>query len=367
MKKLAFALGLLLAISAVNPAFAEDTANSRGAVADQAAERFSPNSGGFAGQTEAKVTTNHAVGLDNRPELEITFTPPNGNVKHVQIRPAYESESFSDTNNRSSAIASGGNRVFAATSGANFARLVAQSFTPSTTTAITYETNFGVDSYLVQVENLGLQVITRDGTYLGTITTPWAFDSKGRNLNTWFTLDNSQLTQHISIDKQVSYPVTSDPNWSYTFDTMVNTTHGVGGIHASYRSPAYVTNLLKACFNCYFPISGAPKTYPYVGQTMPLQIQMPIFSFATKPAPVKVSAVYSYGWKFTALPGHVDWVGSTITFLWYADFDGRLHLSVVGSIANPNPCGFGTDDACHVTYPLIAGGSWAQLFNNVTD
>jgi hypothetical protein len=367
MKKLAFTLGLLIAISSVSPAFADDSANIRGGAAEQAAERFSPNSAGFIGQSEANVATNHTVALDKRPELQISFTQPNSNVKRLQIRPAYESESVSDSTNRSSSVATGGNRVFSATSGANYARLVAQSFTPTTTDAIVYDTNFGVGSYLVSLENIGLQILAQDGSYLGTLSTPWAFDSKGRNLKTWFTLDKSQLSQHISIDKQVSYPVTSDPNWSYTFDTMVNTTLGVGGLRVSYRSPAYVTNLLKACFNCYFPILGAPKTYPYVGQTMPLQIQLPILSFITKPAPVKVSAVYSYGWQFIALPGHVDWVGSAITFQWYADFNGRLHLSVVGSIANPNPCGFGTDDACRVTYPVIAGDSWAQLFNNVTN
>lgn len=367
MKKLALALGLLLAISSVNPAFAEDSANYRGALADQAAERFAPNSLKFTGQTEANVTTKHAVDLNNRPELEISFTQPNSKAKHVQIRPAYESENFSDTSKRSSSVASGGNRVFSATSGSNFARLVAQSFTPSTTNEITYDTNFDVDTHLVLVENVGLQILANDGSYLGTLSAPWAFDSKGRSLKTWFTLSNSQLTQHILIDKQVSYPVTSDPNWSYTFDTMLNTSLGATGMRVSYRSPAYATNLLKSCFNCYFPISGAPRTYPYVGQTMPLQIQLPIISFVTKPAPVKVSAVYVHGWQFIALPGHVDWVGSTITFQWYADFNGRLHLSVVGSIANPNPCGFGLDDACHVTYPIIAAGSWAQLFNNVTN
>ena len=285
----------------------------------------------------------------------------------MQIRPSYGSESFSESSNRSSSVASGGNRVFSATSGANFARLVAQSFTPSTSSEIVYDTNFGAGSYLVPLENIGVQILAHDGSYLGTFSTPWAFDSKGRNLKTWFTLDNSQLSQHISIDKQVSYPVTSDPNWSYTFDTMLNTTLGVTAMRVSYRSPAFVTNLLKSCFNCYFPIFGAPTTYPYVGQAMPLQIQLPIVSFITKPAPVKVSAVYAYGWQFIALPGHVDWVGSSITFQWYADFNGRLHLSVVGSIANPNPCGFGTDEACHVTYPIIAAGSWGQLFNNVTN
>lgn len=367
MKKLAFTLGLLISISSVGPAFAEESANSRGAAAEHAAETFAPNSAGFIGQSEANVATKHTLGLDKRPELQISFTPPNGAVKFLKIQPSYESESISEAPSRSSSVASGGNRVFSATSGANFARLVAQSFTPSTTNEISYDTNFGGGSYLVTIEGIGSQILAKDGSYLGTLSTPWAFDSKGRNLKTWFTLENSQLTQHISLDKQVSYPVTSDPNWSYTFDTMVNTTPGVGGVRVSYRSPAYVTNLLKACFNCYFPILGAPKTYPYVGQTMPLKIQMPFVSFITKPAPVKVSAVYAHGWQFSALPGHVDWVGSTITFQWYADLNGRLHLSVVGSIANPNPCGFGLDDACHVTYPIIAAGSWGQLFNNVTN
>ena len=243
-------------------------------------------------------------------------------------------------------------------------QIIARTYSATETSLISYNIGLQGAAHLIELGTGDYQIMSADEEYLGTLERPWAIDSNGTLLETNFELTHGLLEQTINVDENTAYPVTSDPSWTYSVDLGIHSEAAVISYY-SYRSPAYVTNLLKKCFNCYFPNSGAPVTYPYVGQYMPLKIQEPMFYWAYKDAPVSVTTVYTYGWRFIALPGHVDGADSTISFVWYQDSNLRLHLSVVARVMNPDPCGTGAL-LCQPLYVQVATGWWQKLFNNVT-
>jgi hypothetical protein len=252
----------------------------------------------------------------------------------------------------------------------NSFRFVAESENLEVASKQSYLTTLPKSAYLVKMENGDYQILDEKGVYYGTLQKPWAVDAAGREFDTSLSLLNGELTQRSEINGEVAYPVRTDPSWSYSGDFALHIEDdGSTGIpptiYYSLRSPAYVTTLLRGCFNCYFPVNGAPKTYPYIGQSMALFISNP-----TPPgmwrweAPVKVSKLYSYGWEFVALDGHVDGAGSTIRFNWYSDSSKRLHLSVSATILNNNPVDFiGTDvNTDRSIYIGQAKATWQNFF-----
>lgn len=365
MKKISIAVTFALLVSGVQPAFADVKVSDQGKFVIEAANAFAPTTIALAPPLEAGLKTAQ-IEEANGIVVSAIFSSQDGVTRSFEMRPKYQSESTYYSNGRSTAISSEGRKVFVGTTSSSNIRIVTQTFSRADSKSIEYQTNLEQGTYLLPVTGIGLQILNADGIYLGTLAEPWAFDAKGRKLKTDLSLENSVLTQTIELDRHATYPITSDPNWGYSLDLMLNTSSGLEGAKLSKRSPAHVTTLLKSCFNCYFPVSGAPIWYPYVGQTMPLKIQRPLPPFDLMPAPVKVTNVFNYGWKFVALTGHVDGSGSTIQFVWYSDSSMNLHLSVIASIVNADPCGVSAT-LCQPAYPIVARLSWQKLFNNVTD
>lgn len=73
---------------------------------------------------------------------------------------------------------------------------------------------------------------------------------------------------------------------------------------------------LHRCFNCNFPIGGAPQAFPAVGDQLPLEIRVAGAQLAN--LPVQVSQIQrtadAIDIEFATLPGHDDGPGSTIHF-----------------------------------------------------
>ena len=94
-----------------------------------------------------------------------------------------------------------------------------------------------------------------------------------------------------------------------------------------------VWNELHRCFNCNFPIGGAPREFPKVGQHLPLEMRIAGQQVAN--LPVEVTQIQRTGdeinIEFATLPGHVDGPGSTIHFRFYQQ-GGELHLGIRGYI-----------------------------------
>lgn len=213
-----------------------------------------------------------------------------------------------------------------------------------------------------------------NGVYLGTLDKPWALDANGNSLPTHFELQSNTLVQVVDTSGDVAFPVTSDPSWSYGLDIS----YRYSLLQSTY-SASYVTSRLKGCFNCYFPVYGAPPTYPYINQTMPLRIR-DLWNSPTIHAQVKVTDTYNYGWVFTATSDHIDDAGSTIGFSWYRDATLHLHLQIDANIVNPNPMTKALNGAfgqfvcsvawlvpyCNAAYIFKATDTWIVFFNAAT-
>ncbi len=225
-----------------------------------------------------------------------------------------------------------------------------------------------------ELGNGRLSLNDSNGVYLGTLDEPWAVDADGTRLSTHFELQSNKLVQIVETSGDVTFPVTSDPSWSYSLDLSWKYS-----LQQSTYSASYVTSRLKTCFNCYFPVYGAPPTYPYVNQTMPLRIR-DFWNNPTIHAQVKVSDTYNYGWVFTATSDHIDDAGSTIGFSWYRDPTLHLHLQIDASIVNPSPmtkvlngslgsfmCSLAWAlPSCNSVYIFKATNTWIDFFDAVT-
>jgi hypothetical protein len=189
---------------------------------------------------------------------------------------------------------------------------------------LAYEIGGVLDPYLVQVGD-SFKVLDANDQYVVDLAAPWAIDASGRYLPTSYTLAGNELRQHIDYTDAI-FPVVADPAWTYAVD------------HASFNlitgkekaTPARVMAELRRCFNCSFPVANAPRAFPSVGQTINLNASP--FTMINVAAPVRVSAVVKDGFNFVALPGHFDGADSTISFRFYNDRSGWLHISVAALI-----------------------------------
>lgn len=161
-----------------------------------------------------------------------------------------------------------------------------------------YELAVGVDAHLEAVAD-GYLVL--DGTDVrGAIGLPWAVDARGRNLETHYRLVGTTLTQTVRVDSETSYPIIADPNWSYTYTYTTRTSPNTNWIK------------LHNCFNCYFPISGAPSWWPAPNELLPLIVFLQ--NMECRMGTVVVGGLQDYSWSFRATANHLDGYGSHITF-----------------------------------------------------
>lgn len=365
MKKLAVAVVLLLTITTQSPAFADEGIENKGNRALAFAETVAGPQDRTATALSENLALRHHSAAGEGVSVSAKFVAADGRHFDLEMRPIYGASESSTRISASTSISDDQSRLFVASTTATSMRIISQTFSKISSRHVDYKTNLPRDAYLISVPDLGFQILAKDGTYFGTLANPWAFDARKVPLSTSFSLENGLLRQTIAVTDGTSYPVTSDPSWTYGYDITHIVDESTQSVRQSKRNPIQVTAKLKTCFNCYFPISGAPITYPYVGQTMPLVIQNPYLFWVAMPAPVVVSSVATNGWTFTAKAGHVDGAGSKISFLWYSDVYGFLHLLVQGSIVNPDPCGL-TALVCQSIYPSEARKSWYKLFTNVT-
>ena len=104
-----------------------------------------------------------------------------------------------------------------------------------------------------------------------------------------------------------------------------------------YAAPADAFGALHECFNCIFPVQGAPSTFPTEGEYLPLQVCGLAGIIVCKSAAVRSYARPDDNYiEYVAQAGHFDGAGSTVSFMFYSDSSGRLHLHVVAYIS-PNP------------------------------
>jgi hypothetical protein len=129
-----------------------------------------------------------------------------------------------------------------------------------------------------------------------------------------------------------------------------------------------VWNELHRCFNCNFPIGGAPRGFPRVGDELPLEMRIAGQKMAN--LPVKVTEIQrtadAIDIEFATLPGHVDGDGSTIHFHFYEQ-GGQLHLGIRGYITDGPGSGDNPwDPILRTGYTEVARGTWQPYIDRLT-
>lgn len=122
----------------------------------------------------------------------------------------------------------------------------------------------------------------------------------------------------------------------YDADFFVGERVSANQIRKLKVKPVKAWNELHRCFNCSFPVKGAPKKFPTEGQLIKLQA-CAAGSWGCKPAPVRYykSTGWPYTWYFIAQKGHFDGAGSKVYFRFYNDSSGYLKLNVWAYVTKP--------------------------------
>lgn len=194
------------------------------------------------------------------------------------------------------------------------------------------------------VESLGSIRLELGDEILGVIRAPWAVDSHGDSVETHFELAGFTVTQVVDTNPLTAFPVIADPNWGYAFTfTQKNT-------------PLTSWKALHTCFNCYFPVTGAPKAWPTYGTILNLKAvwenMQCMMSFVT-------TGTNLYRWKFNATSAQVDGYGSYITFeLSKFPSTGKNRLIVDAFIVNDYKLG-------NAVYVAAAQDTWSKFASNL--
>ncbi|WP_144660043.1 hypothetical protein [Paenarthrobacter nicotinovorans] len=229
----------------------------------------------------------------------------------------------------------------------NGVRLLSAIGDASSPRAFSYEIDAGDNVTAQERPDGGIRLFAANGAPLGAFEAPWAVDAAGKKLNTTYTWEDGILTQSVEVTSSTKYPVLADPSWGYTTKIEIGATTGTA-----------VRNLLHGCFNCNFPIDGAPQAFPTYGQYLPLTVAGANFNCKFMYETPPTSNLYDF--TFEALPGHVDGAGSTIDFTFYkAPGESSMYLYAQGWIVGMDP-GPG-----RYLYAEAASKSWVQFAQNV--
>lgn len=171
-----------------------------------------------------------------------------------------------------------------------------------------------------------------------------AVDNSGKPVPSFYALDSGVLTQTVSISNEgINFPVVARSDLGYTAE------------YATQKSASSNEAILKICFNCYFPVAGAPVAFPSPGDLLPLTVAG--FNFECRFKSEFEGTGGSWGYTFDATTNHVDGSGSSIVF----DFkiiDGSWHLQVSALVVNDflanNP-----------VYELGAKRTWQDFVDNL--
>ncbi|TDK25830.1 hypothetical protein E2F48_11440 [Arthrobacter crusticola] len=220
-------------------------------------------------------------------------------------------------------------------------------------TEFSYVVQGAEDGYLQKITDDEYVLLSADDNYIVTVEAPWAIDSAGQELATSYTFEGNTLTQTVTYESDTEFPVLADPTWYYQVD---------------HRSYTYITGKEKAaasrvipelnrCFNCSFPVSGAPSYFPAVGAKINLNASP--FSLIKIPAPVQVSHKGSVSFGFLALAGHFDGAGSTVSFRFYNDASGWLHINVYAKVVKDRGA------VANDLNKRVASQTWANFLANL--
>ncbi|GAB3125162.1 hypothetical protein [Glaciibacter psychrotolerans] len=203
-----------------------------------------------------------------------------------------------------------------------------------------YTYTFDVPEGTSLVEGVGRYYLSDDDRVLGALLPPWAVDAAGESVPTSYSWADGKLTQHVDLSSpRISFPVLADPAWGYAVEYKLT------------KTVAANKALLKKCFKCYFPVPGAPKAFPKVGQLLPLMVGPANFNCTFKN---EFNATNWFAFQFDATKAHVDKLGSNIVFEFRALSNGTRYLMVSAYVVN---------DAFWLKNPAYQAGTYVNWKN----
>lgn len=220
----------------------------------------------------------------------------------------------------------------------------------SAPTEYTYEFDVQTGTQALDIGGGILSLEQPDGSSAGLIMPAWARDAAGKELSTRYSWNENVLTQTIDLDvPNIVFPVLADPNWSYSFRTTTGST-----------TPAQGWSLLHNCFNCYFPVAGAPRAFPTLGSLLPLRVGWVGVIDADFTCLMDRIEPADRMWKFAAWGKHVDGFGSWIAFGLHKNALNQNVLEVGAFIVNDLPMGIPNP-----IYTEAAVMNWQGFANNL--
>lgn len=232
---------------------------------------------------------------------------------------------------------------------------------PNNSASEEYEYPLGIPTgaQIYETDNGAYVFEAADQSGLGKIESPWAVDALGASVPTHFKLRGTTLVQIVEHHTNIfQYPITADPQWSYTHTAIART--GNGAIVSGSETAARAMIELRRCFNCSFPVSGAPRVYPSNYQILNLNASP--FSFINIPAPVrfyKTGPSTEPDWYFIAQTGHFDGAGSRINFDFYKPSGYPVRIAISATIVKDN--GY----AQNSTNSYVAKTVWNTFITNL--
>jgi hypothetical protein len=189
------------------------------------------------------------------------------------------------------------------------------------------------------------------GDILGMVSAPWATDAAGNPVPTSFEWSGKTLTQLVDLSSPgIAFPVVADPDWTYGAQYDIGATN-----------PGIANTQLTTCFNCYFPIEGAPAHFPSTGEDLPLVVNFAgiVSSFHCTMGNKNYDPA-ALSLFFRSASGHIDGLGSAIFFDVIHDNSGKNSLYVNGQVHNDFPGGLPNP-----VYVVLASNQWQVFADNL--
>lgn len=157
---------------------------------------------------------------------------------------------------------------------------------------------------------------------------------------------------------EISVSPNTNAGLFYDYDFIAYRGVGRGSTHVR-STPANALKELHKCFNCTFPVSGAPRQYPTTGQTLPLFVDT-VFGHLNAPV-----LAYPYDrqnmYIFTAKPGHFEGEGAEVAFRFFTDSGGFLHLEVSAYGSHPTIPAWAAKAGAYNEWSIFAGNLGTNL------
>ena len=218
-------------------------------------------------------------------------------------------------------------------------------------TSFSYEFTSEETDLDFELQDGGAYLVLDDtGIPVGTISEPWAMDANQNPVPTWYEFAGDTLTQVVdtSAVSPSAYPVVADPNWTYSLVYRIGKT-----------TAQSIFNELHRCFNCNFPVAGAPARSPVAGQVLPLTV-LKIGNFKCKMGISYINTQREQtGFQFEAMAGHIDGAGSIIGFEFYRRYTDNNMVLAVNAFVIKDFIGGNTQ------YVSFAGQNWGQFAGNI--